>query len=393
LVVKPKVINILDTGLARTKPTPAVAHTHGTQPIETMTDTRTVNPRLSINEKGVYEIRWTENSRSRRHSTNTSVPSEAQAFFARWLMSRDEQHRKSADPTVADILDMYMGGHVREKVVAQDRQEDAVKVLKDGLGHLRPRDVSAAALAKYKSARSSGAINGRKVGVGTIRRELNCLVAACNYARKQRVIPPDAVPFVELPPAPPPKDLWLKEEELFEFLKQADMADDELRLFVYMAAHTASRRGAVMKLTWGQVDFERSVIDFENDGCLRTKKRRVQVPMTAGVAKLLREAKAKQGDPLPTYRVLHGSFDLYRKFKSLCSAVAERTGNDKFLAVTPHTLRHTWATLAAKNRVPMFEIAGVLGDTMATVERVYAKHHPDHLRRAVGFMDGLGVSP
>ena len=32
--------------------------------------------------------------------------------------------------------------------------------------------------------------------------------------------------------------------------------------------------------------------------------------------------------------------------------------------------------------VPLAEVARVLGDTEATVERVYAKHAPDYLKRA-----------
>jgi integrase len=52
---------------------------------------------------------------------------------------------------------------------------------------------------------------------------------------------------------------------------------------------------------------------------------------------------------------------------------------------TPHTLRHTWATLAAQAGVPLWEIAGVLGDTLATVMKTYAHHCPDHLRGAVNF--------
>jgi integrase len=59
--------------------------------------------------------------------------------------------------------------------------------------------------------------------------------------------------------------------------------------------------------------------------------------------------------------------------------------------VTPHTFRHTWATWAAQRGVPLFEIAGMLGDTMKTVEKNYAHHHPDHLRGAVNSMPKIGA--
>jgi integrase len=73
------------------------------------------------------------------------------------------------------------------------------------------------------------------------------------------------------------------------------------------------------------------------------------------------------------------------RFNTLLKRLAEQTKNDKFLQVTPHTLRHTWATLAARAGFSMYQIAGVLGDTVSTVERNYLKHSPDHLRDAVNF--------
>src|SRR5260221_7389331 len=67
----------------------------------------------------------------------------------------------------------------------------------------------------------------------------------------------------------------------------------------------------------------------------------------------------------------------------------ERAGAPERAAVmrkaTPRTLRHTWATLAAQAGVPLWEIAGGLGDTLATVMKNYAHHAPDHLRKAINF--------
>lgn len=360
-----------------------------------MTDTRTVNPRLAANDRGVYEIRWTENHRSKRQSTNTTDAGQAQLAFARWLMSREEARRRESDPTVSDVLKAYREGHVRERVVDKVRQENCLAVLDKALGKLRPKEVTQEVLTRYKADRASGAVNGRKVCTATVRRELAALVSAFNHARRQRLITADCVPFVAMPPMSPPKDLWLTTSELGQLLAEADDASQSVRIFTHIAAHTASRKNAVMTLTWGRVLFDQMVIDFENDGGPRTKKRRVQVPMTEGLARLLREEYERQGRPPLTYRVIDLA-KIDRPFKDFVNKVADITENEKFRKVTPHTLRHTWATLAAKNRVPIFEIAGVLGDTVATVEKVYAKHHPDHLRKAVGFMDGLaqgGASP
>ncbi len=58
--------------------------------------------------------------------------------------------------------------------------------------------------------------------------------------------------------------------------------------------------------------------------------------------------------------------------------------------VTPHVLRHTAATWMAQNGVPMWDVAGFLGITLDVPTRIYAKHSPEHLRRASSAIGRLG---
>jgi hypothetical protein len=39
----------------------------------------------------------------------------------------------------------------------------------------------------------------------------------------------------------------------------------------------------------------------------------------------------------------------------------------------------------------LWDIAGILGDTLATVEKTYAHHHPDYLRKAANA--GIAARP
>ena len=51
--------------------------------------------------------------------------------------------------------------------------------------------------------------------------------------------------------------------------------------------------------------------------------------------------------------------------------------------VTPHTLRHTVATLLVRAGVPLIEVSKLLGHKDSRItERVYAKFSPDYLLRA-----------
>jgi site-specific recombinase XerD len=54
--------------------------------------------------------------------------------------------------------------------------------------------------------------------------------------------------------------------------------------------------------------------------------------------------------------------------------------------VTPHTLRHTFATHLARRGVPLLHIAQLLGDDPLTVSKRYAHHQPQDLISAVNAM-------
>lgn len=336
-------------------------------------------PTIALNSCGFYEIRWTVGRRSNRLSTKTADLSEAQKIFARWMLARDEQ--AAAVHTVGSILDAYLDEHVALKVVDKRRQEDCVRWLKTELGGRTPAQLTFDVLQAYRAKREAGKVNGHPVGAGTLRRELNCLVAALNHAARHRRISPADMPHIDLPTTPPPKDLWMDEVEADQFWRAAENLGGRHFLFVAVALETASRKAAIEQLRWTQVDLNAGVIHFQNDGNTRTNKRRVAVPISerlAGVLGRARQASDSEWVMITPYSVQH-------VFDRVKAAAFKATGNPKFMQVSPHALRHTWATLAARAGVPLFQIAGVLGDTLPTVMRVYAHHSPEHLRGAVNF--------
>lgn len=344
-------------------------------------------PRLLLNAAGVYEIRWTEDRRSHRRSTHSRDLPAAQEIFGKWLLTRNAS--KMQAPTVRSILDAYLAEHVEERVSDKDRQRDCANNLASELGDLTPADLSPEVMLGYRRRREQGKVNGHAVGAGTLRRELNCLVAAINHAVRHRRLSAADVPHIDLPQPPPPKDLWLTEEEADQFWAASEKVGGRGFLFVAIALETASRKKAIQQLRWSQVDLSARLIHFQNDGGLRTKKRRVAVPMSDRLFTVLRAAK----QDAVTEWVLMSPYSIQHWFDRVKAMAVGMTGNPKFDQVSPHVLRHTWATLAARAGVPMFDIAGVLGDTVQTVQRVYAHHSPDHLRGAVNFRAQAARAP
>ncbi len=306
--------------------------------------------------------------RNRRLSLGTTDPREAQARFAAFLTSAGETIRGEDAPalTCDVVLDDYWQEYARDALADAAMQKTRIEHLKAHFAGVPVRDVNQAIVARYLARRAAGEI-GKPSKSPTHRRELNVLVAAIARKVRQRALASTDVPHIELPANSQPRSRWLTEAELARLLTAA-RDDERLRLFILLAYYTASRRDALEKLTWFQVDLDRERIRLDLPGAKATKKRRPTVPISPVLLPALKRAHAER----TTEYVLERTTDMYWPFKQ---AVA-RAG---LSGVSPHTLRHTRATHLAQAGVSLYAIAGLLGDTIKTVEENYLTHCPDHL--------------
>lgn len=341
-------------------------------------------PRLERNKFGVWEIRWSEDRRSMRKSTGCEDRLGAELKLAAFLTERSTNARDGSTPMAAHVLDDYLREHVEHgPVVDKQRQRDIIANLRPFFGSMRCRDISPADVLLYQKKRKAGLVGSRVVrSDGTIRRELNTLIAAVNHAVKSRRLTAGDVPYIPLPTAPGAKDFWLNETETAQLVAACDAERCRGALFIRIALATAARRRSIETLTWAQVDMAARRIQYNPPGRRQTAKRRVALPISDALLPHLEAAYAAKTGPL----VLGSDTAITKRLEAVCRRAYNDSGNSRFLLVTPHTLRHTWATLAARAGVSMFEIAGVLGDSLATVQKNYLHHSPDHLRGAVNFM-------
>lgn len=330
----------------------------------------TKGTRLIANKFGIFEICWSEGGRSKRCSTGAANRQEAEKVLGGFLLERDVV-KEAAVPTVAFILEDYWIER-GNKLPSRDYVQKCQRFFGDHMGELSVAAVDAKQMEAYSNKRRAGLI-GICASDGTLRREISVLVAAINHALRNRRIKPGDVPFISMPAAPPGKDRWLTQAE-FNRLRDCCASNARLRLFVELAIATASRRRALETLMWFQVDLDRGIIQLNPVGRPQTKKRHPTVPISDHLLPLLQDARAKA----TTVFVLGHDGTIRTAFNN----AVKRAG---LKSVTPHTLRHTWATWAAQAGTSLWEIAGVLGDTMATAEKTYAHHAPDYLRNAVNF--------
>ena len=83
-----------------------------------------------------------------------------------------------------------------------------------------------------------------------------------------------------------------------------------------------------------------------------------------------------------------------RQVNSIKKSIRRTADKAGLHGVSAHTLRHTAATWMAKEGVPMWEIAGMLGHSNSKItEQVYAKHAPEYLGTAAGALASISLVP
>jgi len=136
--------------------------------------------------------------------------------------------------------------------------------LKSKLGHVRVRELTTVMIDDfYAGLRVDGAVEGGPLSPGSVQRIHGVLHRALTQAMRWEWIwsnpaaaasPPRTEPAEMRPPSP---------EAVARLLEHVNATDLLLHLFFILAATTGARRGQLLALKWGDVDFEHSSLSFQ----------------------------------------------------------------------------------------------------------------------------------
>lgn len=280
--------------------------------------------------------------------------------------------RKYRLTTVKHVLEYYMENHGFQVESWRDLASMTrvfIEVMgKRTLASLQPEHFNA-----YISGRKRGTFGKKKAkSTGTLRREFEHLRAAIKYCVAARLVNPEHVPMITMPAKPPPRDRWLTKEEI-QLLKDSAEPWSRGEIFLKIVLAQPYRRHTIETLEWSQLNFLTGMIHPMKPGEKVTNKKKPVLPMPVEQMAYLKELRHRR--PTDIYVLQHSG----TIFEAL-EAIAKRAGVER---VTPHVMRHTWATHASMDGVPLGEIARVLGDSIVMVEKVYAKYQPGYLRSAI----------
>ncbi len=334
-------------------------------------------PTISL-RNGVYYANWydSDERRTRRCSLGTREEKTAQARFAAFLSDQTgARERRNASVIFGqDVIEAYRTEHVERHARSALRICSALKNLES---HFGMRDVSSLFVRdfeNYAERRRAGAIGARPAVDSTVIYEIGLFKAAVAHAVRHRRLDSRQAPVWWTPERPTPKsDKWLTIAEIETLIGAATTR--RVENFIQLGYWTAGRKTAVLNITTDRVDRRRAKIDLHPPQWKRTRKRNAVVPIVSGLEKPLESMMLfapDNGYLLGSNSPIDGDFT---------STVRAAKLADK--GVTPHWLRHSRATHLLQAGKPLFHVAGLLGDTTATVERIYGHHCTDNLKDAL----------
>jgi len=356
--------------------------------------TRGLPPRLSNTRKknGYYYVLYHDKGREQAQSLRTKDRIEAETRFLGWLEQRQKDiiSLTETDPIVESCIDIWLEQQVVNFTPGiQIRFKSLMKNVKAHFGEKRVSEVTRKDTQDYYKIRKSAKIGRNKASDSTIRLELSELRAVFNFMAKKveprsRRIDPRIIPYIDLPPDSKPRDRVVTKEEEDKYLNFAMNGNynghgvrpsnrvHRIQIFLVLAIETAARKTAIINLRWSMIDFTKKLLNFLPAGEHQTHKKRPTIPMSDLLINFLNRVYEQKVNDY----VLTTTTDVTSGIQRVNNLLGIE-------GVSPHTFRHTWATRAAEDGVPMKTIADFMGDTEETVRNNYLHLSPDYLKEAI----------
>jgi len=357
-----------------------------------------------------YEGKYTVQTSSgpKRKTIYGKTYAEARAKLAKAIGERDAGLIFDAeDLTVAEYLVRWLNGPARKNVRSSTyaRYEQlSRKHLVPALGRMKLKKLSAIHLEGLYEAKLEEGLAPRTVNYIHV-----TISKALRYAVGKGLIRQNVASLAEAPQPKSPEMRTLNQKQVGDFLEAA--RGDRLEALYVLALATGMRRSELLGLKWEDVDLQARIVlvrrgliispngGIEIDDPKRfDSKRRLEI--SSEVAATLKEHRKRQAEErmaaasgawrdegfvFTTHSggYLHPNTLYTAYFKPL----RERAG------VPPihfHDLRHTYATLALLNGIPVKVVSEVLGHKdIATTLRTYAHVLPGMQAEAARTMDAV----
>ena len=189
---------------------------------------------------------------------------------------------------------------------------------------------------------------------------------------------------------------YLTPEQLAEFIKlyptvKYNRTRDYMDMFLFSFYACGLRISDLVTLEWSQIDFEKQ----ELTKMMYKTKSPITIPLTDNAIEILVRWKKRKLNSRFVFNLLDEDFDITdivaldnaRLSKNKAIQTSLRGLGDKLglpFHLTIHVARHTFAVLALKNGVDVYQISKFLGHkSIAATEKTYAEYLPSDMKKTL----------
>ncbi len=327
---------------------------------------------------GRYYAYYYRDGKRIRESLGTTVLSEAKTELEKRLRAR----RKTAilDPSPADFWPVYEQwalDHKRPATVNRERYnwDQFVEIINPAtLGAVKAADVERFKRHCLKESKHSPrTVNDACTRLQSI---YNRAVKLDAYNGANPFIGFDRLEVEALPVK------WLEKKQYEALLKAAKEHSPDIYLFCALCVFGGLRLGEAVNAKWEWFNFGGGTFTVQGDdkGEFRTKsKKHRTIPIHDKLAKILKPHRRDSGYILLPDKTERGKWRVrYEPKRAFASVV--KAANDKYKAkidgASPHTLRHTFASILVSRGVSLYKVQAWLGHASSRTTEIYAHLRP-----------------
>jgi integrase len=299
---------------------------------------------------------------------------------------------KSERRTFAELTEIYKEAKIFPAKYANDRKIAGLRSHRQVLVHLKPvlehfgrrtvREISAPDVQAYKLKRfDQPTRNGGQRSVASVNRELALLRSIFKFAKGLKWIlyspfEAEGFKFISLADENERIRVLSRDEESRLLVASDEPTRRHLKAIVLTALYTGMRKGELLTLTWGDIDF------INNEIIIRAFNTKTASKRTVGIVSVVRDELARlrdQSGAMPGDLVF-GFDDVKRSFGTACRIAGIENFNF-------HDLRHTFISRAVSLGLPTAEIMRLSGHRQMKTFLRYTNPTRETTQRHVSAME------
>lgn len=225
--------------------------------------------------------------------------------------------------------------------------------------------------------------SARNYKSSTLSRTIASIRVFFEYQVQQKHIDSSPATYIHNPKMPKKLPIYLIESELKNLLA-APEPDDLVGIRDYAIlvtlGFTGMRRQELVGLSLESIDLERRNVRVFGKG---SKERLIPLnPFVMNAINAYLDVRIATGDPQAVFLNKRGQRLTGRSILNIVKKYVQKAGITK-AKISPHKLRHTFATLLHLNEVDILEIKSLLGHASITSTQIYTHTNTTKLRSAV----------